>query len=100
QVIFVPARHFSRERLRRQMLDHDLFLGAILKHPDEDGPRLVYADWLEERGAAHVGLIRVQCELARHVEELPVVIAETWESATERAVTGDEIDVVQVKGIW
>src|SRR5262249_52776821 len=26
------------------------FLGAILAHPEDDAPRLVYADWLEERG--------------------------------------------------
>jgi uncharacterized protein (TIGR02996 family) len=82
------------------MVDHASFLATILEKPDDDGPRLVYADWLEERGDPHAELIRVQCELARHVEELPVVIAETWESVVERAVTGDEIDAVQVKGTW
>jgi uncharacterized protein (TIGR02996 family) len=28
----------------------DAFLRTILEHPDEDTPRLVYADWLQERG--------------------------------------------------
>ncbi len=58
------------------MSDERALLGAICAHPDEDTPRLAYADWLDE----HVGsmpakqresvrmraeLIRVQCELAR-----------------------------------
>src|SRR4051794_13393226 len=39
---------------------------AILAHPDEDTPRLVYADWLDEHGEpAHAEFIRVQCRLAR-----------------------------------
>ena len=28
----------------------ELFLGTIREHPQDDGPRLVYADWLEENG--------------------------------------------------
>jgi uncharacterized protein (TIGR02996 family) len=39
---------------------------AILDEPDDDGVRLVYADWLEERGdAARAEFIRVQIELSR-----------------------------------
>jgi len=43
------------------------FLAAIRANPDEDGPRLVYADWLEETGTdeAKAELIRVQCKLAK-----------------------------------
>lgn len=41
-------------------------LAAIAHEPDDDTPRLVYADWLEEYGkAARAEFIRVQCELAR-----------------------------------
>src|SRR4051794_31963491 len=29
-------------------MTHDAFLAAILESPDDDAPRLVYADWLEE----------------------------------------------------
>ena len=29
---------------------HRPFLSEILAHPTEDGPRLVFTDWLEERG--------------------------------------------------
>jgi uncharacterized protein (TIGR02996 family) len=41
------------------------FIRAILDAPDDDVPRLVYADWLDERGdAARSEFVRVQCELA------------------------------------
>jgi uncharacterized protein (TIGR02996 family) len=42
------------------------FLQDILEHPDDHGPRLVYADWLDENGdPQRAEFIRVQCELAR-----------------------------------
>jgi uncharacterized protein (TIGR02996 family) len=38
---------------------------AIADSPDDDGPRLVYADWLEEHGdPERAAFIRVQCRLA------------------------------------
>jgi uncharacterized protein (TIGR02996 family) len=41
-------------------------LSAISESPEDDTPRLVYADWLEENGQAERGeFIRVQCQLAR-----------------------------------
>ena len=46
------------------MSDHVAFVEAIAADPDDDAPRLVYADWLEERGDPHAELIRVQCERA------------------------------------
>jgi uncharacterized protein (TIGR02996 family) len=43
-------------------------LEDILDHPDDDVPRLIYADWLTDRGRpddeARARLIRVQCQLA------------------------------------
>ena len=48
------------------MPDATPFLQAILDAPNNDAPRLVYADWLDEHGDAHGELIRVQCELSRH----------------------------------
>jgi len=36
----------------------------ILARPDDDGPRLVYADWLDERGQPRGEFIRIQCALA------------------------------------
>jgi type VI secretion system protein ImpC len=48
------------------MTGEEAFLQAILTDPEDDAPRLVYADWLEEHGeAARADFIRVQCELAR-----------------------------------
>src|SRR5437762_2497871 len=46
-------------------MDEDAFLRAVLEHPDDDGPRLVYADWLEERGDPRGAFIRAQVELER-----------------------------------
>jgi uncharacterized protein (TIGR02996 family) len=49
------------------MPDAEAFLRAIIASPDDDGPRLVYADWLEENGEPErAEFIRVQIELARN----------------------------------
>lgn len=47
------------------MSDHQPFLAEICQHPDDDVPRLVYADWLEERGDLRADFIRLQCKLAQ-----------------------------------
>ncbi|OAI49611.1 hypothetical protein AYO44_06300 [Planctomycetaceae bacterium SCGC AG-212-F19] len=47
------------------MNDHEAFLQGILQHPDDDAPRLVYADWLDEHTDPRGEFIRVQCELAK-----------------------------------
>src|SRR5215208_5695078 len=48
------------------MSDEDALLAAIAAHPEEDTPRLVYADWLDENGQPErAEFVRVQCELAR-----------------------------------
>jgi uncharacterized protein (TIGR02996 family) len=48
------------------MTQGDALLEAIRDEPDDEGLRLVYADWLEENGDdAKAELIRVQCTLAR-----------------------------------
>jgi uncharacterized protein (TIGR02996 family) len=44
-------------------------LAAIRAHPEEDTPRLMYADWLDEQGdeaaLVRAEFIRLQCEVAR-----------------------------------
>jgi uncharacterized protein (TIGR02996 family) len=45
-------------------MDHDAFLQAIVAEPDDDGLRLMYADWLEENGDPRGEFIRLQCALA------------------------------------
>ena len=43
------------------MPDEIPFLRKIADHPDEELPRLIFADWLEEQGDPRAELIRVQC---------------------------------------
>jgi uncharacterized protein (TIGR02996 family) len=51
------------------MTHDEAFLQAIREAPDDDGPRLVYADWLDEHGQAdRAEFVRVQCERARGVQ--------------------------------
>ncbi len=51
------------------MSSDEAFLRDICEHPDDEAPRLVYADWLEEHGnEARAEFIRVECEL-EHTEE-------------------------------
>lgn len=48
------------------MTQEEAFLQAILEFPDDDTPRLIYSDWLEEHGQEErAELIRVQIELAK-----------------------------------
>jgi uncharacterized protein (TIGR02996 family) len=42
------------------------FLQAIRDRPAEDGPRLIYADWLDERGDPRGEIIRLDCTLRSH----------------------------------
>ena len=47
--------------------DHDALCRTIVAHPEDDLPRLVYADWIEEHGETdRAGFIRDQIEFARH----------------------------------
>lgn len=64
-----------------RMLSDDAFLRTIFEQPDEDAPRLVYADWLEERGStARAELIRIQCSQpdAERERELLAAHASEW----------------------
>jgi len=45
-------------------MTHQDFVEAILAEPSDDAPRLIYADWLEERGNPRGEFIRVQVEMA------------------------------------
>jgi uncharacterized protein (TIGR02996 family) len=46
------------------------FLQAILEAPDDDAPRLIFADWLDEQGdSRRAEFIRLQCALARMSED-------------------------------
>src|SRR5262245_28522095 len=46
--------------------DGSALLRAVIENPDDDAPRLVYADWLDEHGdAAWAEFIRLQIAAAR-----------------------------------
>ena len=45
--------------------DREAFVREIAEHLDDDAPRLIFADWLEERGDPQGQFIRLQCELER-----------------------------------
>jgi uncharacterized protein (TIGR02996 family) len=74
------------------MTRDDGFLQAIIDSPHDDGPRLIYADWLEERGErTFAEFIRVQCrlhalapdapghaDLREREEELRACLAHPW----------------------
>jgi uncharacterized protein (TIGR02996 family) len=52
------------------MPSDEAFLHDIVEHPDEDAPRLIYADWLDEHGRPErAEFIRVQCALAADPED-------------------------------
>jgi uncharacterized protein (TIGR02996 family) len=47
------------------MTQDDAFLQAIIENPEDDTPRLVYADWLTDQDNPRGEFIRVQCRVAR-----------------------------------
>jgi uncharacterized protein (TIGR02996 family) len=55
------------------MTHTDVFLRDIFQTPDDDTPRLIFADWLDdhgdESGRARAELIRIQCAQARAGED-------------------------------
>jgi uncharacterized protein (TIGR02996 family) len=47
------------------MTDRDAILEAIFAAPDDDAPRLIYADWLNENGhPEQAEFIRLRCQMA------------------------------------
>lgn len=57
------------------MTDRDALTRAVCATPDDDTPRLILADWLDENGDApdrlRARFIRVQCEMAHTEEQAP-----------------------------
>ena len=70
------------------MSDEAAFLNAILANPEDDAPRLVYADWLDERGdpasEAKAAFLRALAALA-----LPGGRGRTWRRVCQ---AGRELD--------
>ncbi len=61
------------------MSDRDALVSAICDQPDEDTPRLIFADYLDERDEpAHAAFIRAQVELARTAPWEPFAVRCKW----------------------
>jgi uncharacterized protein (TIGR02996 family) len=54
------------------MTDREALVRAIIESPDDDAPRLVYADWLDEHGQPErAEFIRLQCEQSNLILDPP-----------------------------
>jgi uncharacterized protein (TIGR02996 family) len=61
-----PGKILSTITHQDPMDEREALIQTIIDNPEDDVPRLVYADWQEEHGqSAHAELIRVQCELSK-----------------------------------
>src|SRR5688572_32283113 len=87
----------------------DAFLDAIFDHPDDDTPRLVYADWLQEHGQENYAqFIRLQCAAAREkpwsdaANRLWEEIGRVWSRLDEewRPATRDVWQLPGVVSVW
>jgi uncharacterized protein (TIGR02996 family) len=84
------------------MSDEEGFLQAIAAAPTDDLPRLVYADWLEERGDPRATYLRLATQTASQVregllsEDLRSVLRDTYTAAPAewRGRVGPWFDVV------
>jgi uncharacterized protein (TIGR02996 family) len=78
--------------------EEDPFICAILAAPEDEAPRLIYADWLEERGDLRGEYLRLDCQLAslpqddpsfdwlvRRFRELHFQIDPKWRTAVSRS---------------
>lgn len=71
------------------MPTEEAFLARLADHPDDDTTRLIYADWLEDRGDPRAAYLRAEVDLARmepgtpeyHEGELRLVAAREGLSA-------------------
>src|SRR4051812_30016128 len=71
----------------RPMTDGDALYRAILDAPDDNAPRLVWSDWLDEHGDPdRAAFVRDQCEWARLVPGHPryAELLESWQSRARR----------------
>jgi uncharacterized protein (TIGR02996 family) len=53
------------------MTNDEALLQAIIEDPENDTPRLIYADWLEERGDPRAAYLRAEVELAALAPDAP-----------------------------
>jgi uncharacterized protein (TIGR02996 family) len=78
-------------------MNDEAFLETIRQNPEDDAPRLVYADWLEEQGDLRAEFLRLEVQWARRrqsplnspvwkrMEQLRAKIDSNWLAWIERA---------------
>src|SRR4051812_21177794 len=77
--------------MAKKMSQDRAFLDDIGANLDDDAPRLVYADWLEDNGQPHrAEFIRLQCRLARMSDWDPDRLALEMRERDLLCVYGDE----------
>src|SRR5262245_57525543 len=78
------------------MSDDAPFLAAIKAAPDEDVPRLVYADWLDKQGRPGGEFLRIDCQIAAldpaEFEQLEQLRAEVREAGVMDLSPPDTLD--------
>jgi uncharacterized protein (TIGR02996 family) len=77
-------------------MSEEALLASVLDAPGDDAPRLVYADWLEERGDPRAELLRLECEFLRlppDDERVPAIRARLYE--LHRALDHDWVTLVR-----
>jgi uncharacterized protein (TIGR02996 family) len=84
------------------MMHAERFLEDILEHPQDDAPRLEYADWLEDHCDPLGEFIRVQCRLASlPVNHVSVLELETRERELLAEFEGDWVgDLADMVDWW
>ena len=65
-----PCQHGSPRCGVLSMNDDEAFIRAIVAAPGDDAPRLVYADWLDERGDPRGSYLRLECEIRRNKPDI------------------------------
>jgi uncharacterized protein (TIGR02996 family) len=86
------------------MSNDEAFIRGLLDDPDDDSLRLVYADWLEERGDIRSDLLRVAVALRkatpdhrlfftlrRRIQELRPLVPVSWLVKVLRTIAEDDV---------
>jgi uncharacterized protein (TIGR02996 family) len=71
------------------MNDDSAFIRAIVARPDDDTVRLVYADWLEERGDPRGEFLRLEAALARSRDARQISAGQTRLQALRKEIAPD-----------
>lgn len=80
------------------------FLQDVQQDPDNDAPRLIYADWLEENGnSERAELIRLQCERAhpdREIDALCRYLARWSKNRNVKEMSADDRNYYDLLHAW